>query len=248
MAVSAAPPRRSWLGTLSPSELGLVGQVATSWGVAGGLLSAMVVAGHVLAGRLSSSMAFLTMTIFFVGGSLIGFLHGGLLGYLGRPAAVSRRLALRRLSLAGLYAGPAMLGGWAMALLVILSATALMIGRVTTLLVCSLGWIVAGTVLWWAMVETRRAFHHLRERWPDAGVLTVVLGLAFLALLPVFLVARPEIWVVGIRPTSTAASVMALGATLWIVGPLCVLALLARRAWTRHHHGGNPGRGIAHGG
>ena len=248
MAVSAAPPRRSWLGSFSPSELGLVGQVATSWGVAGGLLSAMVVAGHVLAGRLSPSMAFLTMTLFYLGGSLIAFLHGGLVGYLGRPGDVSRGRAIRCLRIAALYAGPTMLAGWAIGLLVVLSAAAVRMGGITTLLISSLGWLATVAVLWWAAVESRRAFHNLRERWPDAGVLTIVLGLAFMALLPVFLIARPEIWIVGIRPTSTAAGFMALGATLWIVGPLGVLTLLARRTWARHHpSSGSPGK-VPHGG
>lgn len=233
MARDATTPHGRLLGPLSPSHLGLVGQVATSWGVAGGLCASVVVTGHVLLGHLSSSLGFLTTTLFFLAGSLIGYLHGGLLAYLGRPAAVSRGQALRRLALAALYAVPIMVAGWAVAMLLALSAASLLAGRVVALLVSLLGWAVTVALVVWAVIETRAAVRNLCRRWPGAGALLVTLGLAFLALLPVFIVSRPQIWIVGVEPSATAAGLMAAGATLWIVGPLGALALLAVRAHTK---------------
>jgi hypothetical protein len=237
MASTATSGRGSWIGPFYPSELGLVGQVATSWGVAGGLLAAMVVTAHVLLGGLSSSLGFLTTTIFFVAGGAVAFLHGAVLAYLGRPVTVDRRLALHRLALATIYAFPTMAMGWLVSMVMALSVASYVSGRTAALVMSALGWIVALAVFAWAAVETRGAVTNLCRRWPGARAILMVLGLAFLAALPVFLVTRPEIWVVGVRPTATAAAVMALAATAWIGGPLGALILLAARAWTRHHPG-----------
>lgn len=237
MASAATAPRGSWIGPFYPSELGLVGQVATSWGVAGGLLAALVVTGHVILGGLSSSLGFITTTLFFVAGGAVGFLHGAVLAYLGRPVTVDRRLALRRLALATVYAFPTMSLGWFVAMVMSLSVASYVSGRTMALLVSGFGWVAALAVFAWAAVETRGAVSNLCRRWPGARAVLIALGLAFLAVLPVFLVTRPEIWVVGVRPSATAATVMALAATLWIGGPLGALAVLAVRAWTRQHPG-----------
>ena len=221
------------LGPLSPSHLGLVGQTATSWGVAGGLVASVVVTAHVLLGQLSSSLGFLTTTLFYLVGTLIGYLHGGVLGYLGRPAGVTRGEALRRLALAALYAVPVMVGGWLVAMLLAMSAASILAGRTMALAASSLGWLASAALVVWAVVETRRAVGHLCRRWPGARALLVALGLAFLALLPVFIVARPAVWIVGVEPTATTAAFMAAGASLWVVGPLGALVLLAVRARTR---------------
>lgn len=247
MASDAAAPHERLLGPLSPTHLGLVGQVAVSWGVAGGLVASLVVTIHVLLGQLSSSLGFLTTSLFFVAGSLIGYLHGGILAYLGRPAEVDRRTALHRLALAALYALPAMAVGWGVSMVLAMSAASLLAGRMLALLASTVGWLAALALVAWAVVETRGAVRNLCGRWPGARALLIALGLAFLALLPVFVVTRPEMWVVGVRPSATAAGVMAMAATLWILGPLGALLLLAARAWSRHHplsHGSE----VVHGG
>ena len=235
MASDAGEPGTRFAGPLSPSHLGLVGQVATSWGVAGGLVASVVVTVHVLVGQLSSSLGFVTTTVFYVIGSLIGYLHGGILAYLGRPAVADRRTALHRLALASVYAIPAMVVGWVAAMLLVMSAASLLAGRPAALLISLIGWVAAAGGVVWAVVETRAAVRNLFRRWPGARAIAVVLGLAFLALLPVFIVSRPTIWIVGMEPSATAAGVMAAGATLWIVGPLAALVLLGVRAWSRHH-------------
>lgn len=233
MALDAATARTRWTGPLSPSHLGLVGQVATAWGVAGGLAASIVVALNMLLEQLSSSLGFLTTSVFFVAGSVIGYLHGGIVAYLGRPAAVDRRLALHRLALAALYALPSMIAGWVVAMVLTLSVASLLAGHTLALAVSSLGWLAAAGVLVWTVVETRRAVANLCRRWPGARALMATLVLAFLALLPVFMVTRPDVWVVGVKPSATTAGFMALGATLWILGPLGALSLLALRAWSR---------------
>lgn len=235
MANQIAGPRVPAVGSLSPSNLGLVGQLATSWGVAGGLMGAAVVTAHMVAGNVSSSIGFLTATIFYVAGSLVGFLHGGIVGYLGRPENVTRQRALRRLALAALYAVPAMLLGWAVALSLALTAVGIVARRPALLAPALIGWIGLAAAVSWAVVEARLALAHLCRRWPGARAALTLLVLAFLALLPFFLVARPPIWVVGVRPTETAAVFMAGAATLWIGGPLAAIGVLAVRAWRKRH-------------
>jgi hypothetical protein len=227
-------------------RLGLVGQVATSWGVAGGLLTTVVVLMHVLAGNLSSGVTFVMATLFYIVGSLIAFVHGGLLAYFGRPADVDRHRALRRLALAVLYDVPIMLLGWIVAMLMTLSVLSFEAGRYGARVVSGAAWIAGGVLVWWAFLETREAGRNLMRRWPDARAMALVLGLAFLALVPVFVFTRPDIWVVGATPTATTAGFMALGATLWIAGPLAFLALLGRRAWLHRH--APDATGIANGG
>ncbi len=235
MGNGIAAPRAARLAGFSPTNLGLVGQVATSWGAAGGLIGAVVVTIHMVLGHLSASIGFLTVTILFVAGSLVGFLHGGIVGYLSRPPHVSRLLALKRVALGGIYAVPAMLLGWMFALSLALTPAALISRAPGMVLLAAMGWVGAGGVFAWAALETRLALPHLFERWPGSRAAAVTLGLLFLALLPFFLLSRPEVWVLNVRPTSTTAAFMALGATAWIGGPLAALGVLTWRAWRLRH-------------
>lgn len=235
MGNGIAAPRTARLAGFSPANLGLVGQVATSWGVAGGLLGAVVVTVHMVLGQLSASVGFLTTTIFFVAGSLVGFLHGGIVGYLSRPSHVSRLLALKRLALGGIYAVPAMLLGWVLALAMALTPIALITRTPGLVAPAAIGWLGAAGVFAWAVEATRSALPNLFARWPGSQAAAVVLGVLFLALLPFFLLSRPEIWVLNVRPTPTTAAFMALGATAWIGGPLAALGVLTWRAWRLRH-------------
>lgn len=227
------------LRELTPSHLGLVGQTSASWGVAGGLVATLLVCAHIAVGGLSSSVGFLTASLFFVVGATAGFLHGALLAYLGRPADVSRRTALARLLLGAGYSVPTLTVGWLVAMLLVLSALSFTAERYMAFLVTVPAWIGAAALLGWAGVETRLTLQHLHRRWPGDRALLMTLLLAFLALMPAFIVTRPEIWIIGVRPSPTAAAIMALAATTWIVGPLLAFAGLALRAW-RHAHTAPP--------
>jgi len=65
-----------------------------------------------LAGRLSGNAIFATATALFVVGAALGLVHGAVLGFFGRPAAVTPREAGRDLGRAGLYAVPALAVAW----------------------------------------------------------------------------------------------------------------------------------------
>lgn len=235
MATEALPQSGDRLAGYSPVNLGLVGQMATSWGLAGGLLAAAVSGVLMITGRVSASIGFLTATLYFVAGWLIGFLHGGIVGYMGRPVHVSRLLALKRLGLAVLYAAPSLILGWCLAVCLTVGAVGVVGDRPALLAFALVG--VGGLLaaLGWAVVEARIALEHLGHRWPGSGAVLALLGVTFVALLPFFLVLRPEIWFLGLRPTPPLAALMAAAAALWIGGPLLVVGLLLVRAWRRRH-------------
>ncbi|MHB1194742.1 MAG: hypothetical protein ACYC6F_17080 [Longimicrobiales bacterium] len=235
MATTASSIREDHLAGYSPANLGLVGQVATSWGLSGGLLAGAAVSALMMAGSVSASIGFLTTTIFFVGGALIGFLHGGLVGYLGRPEHVCRLLALRRLALAVLYAIPTMLLGWCLAMCITVGSVGFVAHRPGLFVFALVGWSGLAAALIWAFVETHAAVEHLGHRWAEARAALTLLGLAFIAILPFFLVARPEILVIGGRPTPPLAVMMAAVTTAWIGGPLAVIGVLTLRAWRKRH-------------
>lgn len=235
MVTQALARSEDRLSGFSPAHLGLVGQMATSWAVAGGLLGALVVGFLMIAHEVSASFGFLTATLFFAGGWLIGFLHGGIVGYLGRPDDVSRLLALKRLGLASLYAVPSLLLAWCLAMCLTLGATGMVARRPALLSFGLVGMAGLAAAVAWAAVEARSALEHLCRRWPDARAVLALLGMAFMALLPFFLVLRPEIWLLGLRPTPPLAILMAAAATVWIGGPLLTVGILAVRAWRRRH-------------
>ena len=235
MVSQTVSPREDRLAGLSPIHLGLVGQMATSWAVAGGLLGAVVVGFLMLAREVSASFGFLTATLFFAGGWLIGFLHGGIVGNVGRPDEVSRLLALKRLALAVLYAIPSLLLAWALAMCLTLGAVGVVAGRPALLLFGVVGVAGLAAAVVWATVEARRALDHLCSRWPDSRAILALLGMAFVALLPFFVILRPEIWFLGLRPTPPLAVLMAAATAVWIGGPLAVVGFLAVRAWRRKH-------------
>jgi hypothetical protein len=235
MVTEALARREYRLEGFSPIHLGLVGQMATSWAVAGGLLGAVVVAFLLVAREVSASFGFLTATLFFAGGWLIGFLHGGIVGYIGRPDDVSRVLALKRLGLAVLYAVPSLLLAWCLAMCLTLGAVGVVAGRPALLAFGLVGAAGLAAAVAWAAVEARSALEHLCRRWPDSRALLSLLGMAFMALLPFFLVLRPEIWFLGVRPTPQLAVLMAAIVTVWVGGPLAAVGILAVRAWRRRH-------------
>jgi hypothetical protein len=154
---------------------------------------------------------------------------------MGRPDDVSRVLALKRLGLAGLYAIPSLLLAWCLAMCLTLGAVGLVAGRPALLAFGLVGAAGLAAAVAWAAVEARSALEHLCRRWPDFRAVLALLGMAFMALLPFFLVLRPEIWFLGLRPTPPFAILMAAAATVWIGGPLATVGVLAVRAWRRRH-------------
>ncbi len=95
------------------------------------------------------------------------------LGFFGRPAAVTPREAGRDLGRAGLYAIPALAVAWLAAIWVAMTLVAFYTGRMGPLAGAAVGWLAAGTILAVAGVQVFRALQNAYARWPErrAGTL-----------------------------------------------------------------------------
>lgn len=209
-----------------PRGIGLPGRVAVTWATAGGLLvGGFLVAAMTLAGRLSGSGLLVTSAGLFVIGAALGFVHGGVLGWLGRPKEMSKRATAGALGRAALYALPAVTVGWIVAGWIAMTVVALYTGEVLPLVAAGGAWLVGIALVGWAGVEGWRAVRLAYARWPQARLGTALVAAAYGALLVLFLVDRPVVWGLELRVTEVGAVLLAGLVALWVVGPAVTAAL-----------------------
>ncbi len=202
------------------------GRVSVAWSLAGGVTAGgLLVTAVSLAGSLSASMASTVATILFVLGAAAGFVHGGLLGYLGRDLSRSRAHAFRGVAFGLLLLLPSAPVVWLFTILLALSVASLGSGRFELQLGAVAGWMVGLSLCAWAAWEGWLALKVVWARWPGRreGSLIMAGVLAILSLN--FVTTRPEIWGTDIRVTGAGALILAFGATTWIALPV-VLATL----------------------
>jgi hypothetical protein len=183
-----------------------------------------------LGGQLSGHALFLTSSGLFVIGAVLGLLHGGVLGYLGRRPETTGGEALRGLLLSALYAVPGLAVAWLVAVWLGMSMVASYLGRVGPWIGVGAAWAagfaVVATAGWYGVRALRNAY----ARWPEKRLGTALTTAVFAALLVIFLADRPELWGQRVRLTDTGAILLAAAATLWVAGPAITLALrLAKR-------------------
>ncbi|MDP2958278.1 MAG: hypothetical protein Q8N53_17755 [Longimicrobiales bacterium] len=214
-----------------PRTIGLHGRVAVLSAMAGGIvLGGVLVAAMTLAGRLSGNAIFATATALFVVGAALGLVHGVVLGFFGRPAAVTPREAGRDLGRAGLYAIPALAVAWLAAIWVAMTLVAFYTGRMGPLAGAAVGWLAAGTILAVAAVQGFRALQNAYARWPERRAGTLLASASFAALLLLFLSDRPEIWGIRLRLTETGAVLLAAFLAVWVALPVVTVALRLARS------------------
>lgn len=209
-----------------PRGIGLPGRVALTWAMAGGiLLGGGVVAIMTLAGFMSAYGLFLTSTGLFAVGAVIGFIHGGVLGFVGRPSGLPKRSAAAGVAMAALYAIPGLAVAWLLAVWIAMTVVALYLERIAPLAGVAVGWILGLLLVAVAVAFGVRALRNAYARWPEARAGTVLVAMTFAALLLTFLADRPELWGIRFRVTETGAVLLAAAVTLWVVGPVVSLAL-----------------------
>lgn len=230
-----------------PRGIGLPGRVAVTWALAGGLLvGGFLVAAMTLAGQLSGSGLLVTASGLFLIGAALGFAHGGALGYLGRPEGLERRRAMVGLGLAAVYTLPALAVGLVVSGWIAMTVVALYTGKTLALVAVGAAWLVGLGLVGVAAAEGWEALRNAWARWPQRRVGTALVAGSFGALLVLFLVARPEVWWLGVRVTEVGAVLLAAFVTIWAVGPMVTvgLALLDRIPAARPFHGiGDPVHG-----
>jgi hypothetical protein len=221
------------LGAAIERDVGLTGRVVVSWTVAGGVaVGGFLVAGMTLAGKLSGSGLMLAAASLYVIGGLLGFTHGAVLGFLGRPADVTAREAVGRLAMAALYAIPALIVGFLAAGWIAMTSVALYIDRPLPLVGAAVGWLIGAVLVLYAALSGWEALRNAYARWPERKLGTALVAATFAALLVVFLADRPELWGLRMRVTEVGAFLLAAVGAFWIAGPAVTLALALRRRLT----------------
>jgi len=204
----------------------LAGAVPLLWSMAGGtLVGGYVVALMTLGGQLSANSLFLTSSALFIIGAVLGLLHGGALGYLGRPSDVSGREALGSIGRATLYTVPALALAWLLTVWISMTVIALYLEKALPFIGVGLAWVAGLALVGVAAVQGWRALSNAYARWPERRFGTVIVAGVFAALMVTFLSHRPELWGLRFRFTEVGAVLLALEITLWVAGPLITMAL-----------------------
>jgi hypothetical protein len=212
-------------------DTGLIGRVTVTWAVAGGLaLGGFLVAGMTLAGRLSGNALLMTAGVLYVIGAVLGFMHGAVLAFFGRPDGMGAREAAGKLGMAALYAVPALTVGFIAAGWIALTTVALYLDKPVAMVGAGVGWVIGTAIVATAAVSGWTALRNAYARWPDRKLGTVLVAATFAALLVLFLADRPELWGARLRVTEVGAVLLAALGAFWIAGPVVTVGLgLLRR-------------------
>lgn len=206
--------------------LGVPGKLAVSWAAAGGVLvGGFLVATMTLMGQLSGHGLLVTSTGLFLVGALLGFIHGGVLGWMGRPAEMTRGSAVASLAMGVAYAVPALLACWLVAGWIGMTSVALYAGKAAPIIGCGVAWLAGLALVSAAGAGGWRALRSAYEGWSNARIGTVLVAALFGGLLAAFLSEQPEIWGLQLRVTPVGAVLLALAATVWLAGPLVTVSL-----------------------
>jgi hypothetical protein len=214
-----------------PRDMGFPGRVAVSWAMASGVLAGgVLLAVLTLMDRMSAFGIFLTSTALFLGGGLFGFLHGAVLGWMGREATMDAAAARHSLALASMYVIPGLGFAWVVSSLISQTVGAQFTGNLLALAGVGVAWLAGAVICMWAARTGFAALANAYVRWEDTFVGTVLVALTFGALLVLFLTERPELWGTQLRVGAVGAVLLAGFATTWISGPGITLPLwLSRR-------------------
>lgn len=206
-------------------------KVALSWSMATGVITGGV--WLAVNDQIVSSGFLVVMTLFFAAGATLGYVHGGALGMLGRPADMDRREAFLRLLRVALYEIPALGAAWLVAAWIGLTGVASSGGPLTVSAGVVVAWAAAVAICLWAGVEGWQALRNAYHRWPHYRIGTAVLLTTFAVLATAFVRVRPTLWWTELQVTAAGAVILALGATVWLVSPVVIVLLqLARRRST----------------
>lgn len=213
-----------------PRDMGFPGRVAVSWAMASGLLAGgVLLAILTLMDRMSAFGIFLTSTALFLGGGLFGFIHGAVLGWMGREETMDGDAARHSLGLAAMYLIPGLGFAWVVSSLISQTVAAQFTGNTVALAGVGVAWIAGAVICLWAARVGLRAFTNALARWEDTFTGLTLVAFTFLALLALFLTERPELWGTQLQVGAVGAVLLAGFATTWISGPGITLPLFLSR-------------------
>lgn len=213
-----------------PRNLSIIANMTISWSMAGGIAAGVLIAALVFTSRLHSMGLIPVTAIVALTGSMLGSVHGAVLGHLGR-AEPNARLSLRHwaLVLALACSGAAFAVPFAIWLAVgaMAAASGESSGTVGLLIAIPLTLMIFA----WATMNGWDAFEVAYSRWPQKRLGTLLVAGAFAVLSAFMLLLRGAIPGTEIRLSPAAALMLVAIAVLWIVSPAVIVALsIAGRA------------------
>ncbi len=213
---------------------GLPGRLVLASGMAGGIvLGGFLVALPAMINPLVVTAGADVTQFMFLAGTLLGLLHGSVLGVLGRSADMSRRRAAAA-AIAGLiWAIPAVLVSFMITLWISISRWAIAVHQPFLIGGAALGWVAGAVVCGWCAREAWRAVSNAVQRWPERRWGAVLGITTFTVLLVALVIIRPEIWWTNARVSAAGAALLALGITIWAALPVEVVLL---HLAMRHRH------------
>jgi len=217
------------------SAFELPGRVALAWAGASGMLAGGAwVAALMREGRAHPNTSLIMTTAFFVLFGGLGFVHGGVLGHLGRPLGYTRWQTARSLFWAALLGAPVLALLWEMSVWISISDAAIRMHGPAQWIGLVSSWLVLLVVSATAVVQGVAALRAAYTRWPDARLGTLLVAATFGFVLANFLSEPPVLWGSNLRFTGAGAFLLAAGVTAWIASPVIVMTLqLLHRRWRR---------------
>lgn len=211
-----------------PRDFGLPGWITVTWTAAGAfLMGGFLVAAMTLMGRMSGSSLLLTASGLFLVGGLLGFVHGALLGFFGRPAGTTERQAVSGILLGAMYSLPVLTIGLVVSGWISMTVVSLYAGNVIALGLTAVAWLAGAAIVFGAGTNGVRGLQNAYARWPERRLGSLLVAASFAALLVTFVADRPVLWGIQLRVTEVGAVLLALFATIWLAGPIVTLALRA---------------------
>jgi hypothetical protein len=216
--------------TVSTTHFGSMTTLASAWTLAGGIAGGVLAAGFVATGRMHPEVALIVTAVLAGSGSVLGLVHGAILGHLGRSADDHCTAAEIVLGLMAAAAGMVLanlLSHW-----LVLAAMLARAGNTTGWLSLMLLVPVCAAVLVWATVLGWHTLEPVYMRWQDHRLGAALIAGAFAVTAFVFMALRPAIPGTSLQLSWWATLVLAAIATLWIAAPAIIAGLrLAHRSW-----------------
>jgi len=227
--LSAAVVSETWRVPL----VSRMANILVSWSIAGGTAGGVLMATLLLTSRMHSMGVIPLVIIVAAVGSMLGLMHGAVLGYLGRrePAAHftwPQVLLLAALSVASVVvsvAGAVWLVVTAIGAQAGVGLAQIALAGATLVTLLLFAW---ATWTGWQAIETATA------RWPEKRLASALVLGALVAISGGMLVLQGAIPGTGIRLSPIGAILLIVAAVLWIVSPAVIVMLrLAGRTRTR---------------
>jgi hypothetical protein len=206
-------------------RLGWPAQVTAIWAAAGGVAGGGLAVLLLLLGRMHPDGSMLVALILGTIGGMLGALHGGVLGFLGRQADTDSPARLRDRILALVAAAAALLTALLVPVWLVMSAVLLRSGSLWGGVALLAGTAPALAIVAWATVLGWRSLERVRTRWPQRRLAAALAGGAFTLLSLVLLGVRPAIPGTQLELSAFSWVVVAAFATLWLITPLIGLGL-----------------------